>query len=569
MPRYPETSAGTHKRSPAMSRAHQQHRASAAAHYYRSRRVPERLEEALTDIYHRGPDDVYGHLSCYFAAFSDPPVISDVRGRKVLDGAGKTTLEAEISCTVQTVNKRVCAATVPMDAEPAPEVAGETQRQESVETAIRWIQESIGPALKGMEPGNQSTIDQLLRDYFKVMKQEDKEQEAENERAPSTPVSLPSPAPSPPSSKKKMSGKGKKAAALEKPLPPAEPPEVTTRGALAVAAVSLAVAKSSAALQGLPLYSHIAALKQQQPSSELMIPTPLISLLSCGKSSPGKLNLMKEILLIPRPGMTMAQSLDLAICLQTQIQKQLEAQSKGGSVTRMVSMLGCLVVACERLEQPLELVREACAALELELGRDVCLFINCAAHEIMDYNKGRYEIISGVWKSPDEMVDLYVDVVNKHPAIVALLDPFRKEDREQWEALGKAVGSKCYLIADVASRSGSAPTCSGPILRLTNETTVTDLLEAVQPMEEAKRLTIFGCSPEECVEESVVDLAVGLGVRFVSLGGLLRGERAAKYNRLLAIEEELTRTGTLGLRGEFEFSALENDTNILNSQDSI
>ncbi|KAG8538076.1 hypothetical protein GDO81_023340 [Engystomops pustulosus] len=119
----------------------------------------------------------------------------------------------------------------------------------------------------------------------------------------------------------------------------------------------------------------------------------------------------------------------------------------------MVSMLGCLVVACERLEQPLEL------------------------------NKGRYEIISGVWKSPDEMVDLYVDVVNKHPAIVALLDPFRKEDREQWEALGKAVGSKCYLIADVASRSGSAPTCSGPILRLTNETTVTDLLEAVQPME--------------------------------------------------------------------------------------
>ncbi|KAG8535528.1 hypothetical protein GDO81_028348, partial [Engystomops pustulosus] len=145
------------------------------------------------------------------------------------------------------------------------------------------------------------------RDYFKVMKQEDKEQEAENERAPSTPVSLPSPAPSPPSSKKKMSGKGKKAAALEKPLPPAEPPEVTTRGALAVAAVSLAVAKSSAALQGLPLYSHIAALKQQQPSSELMIPTPLISLLSCGKSSPGKLNLMKEILLIPRPGMTMAQ----------------------------------------------------------------------------------------------------------------------------------------------------------------------------------------------------------------------------------------------------------------------
>ncbi|XP_069835789.1 enolase 4 isoform X2 [Dendropsophus ebraccatus] len=551
-------------------------RASAAADYYRSRRVPERLEEALNRIYHRGQDDVYGHLSNYFSEFSDPPVISDVRGRKVLDGEGKATLEAEVVCTVRTIDKRICQAAVSVDSTPVVtptcETAEEAERLEAVQAAIRWIQDDIGPSLRGMAPSQQTTIDQLLSDYFRVKKQKEKEsREVESVSAASPTESIPSPAPSPPSSKKKSSAKGKKAATSEKPIPPAESQEPPMGGALALAAVSLAVAKSSAALLDIPLHSHIAALKQQP---EQAIPAPLISLLSCGKSSPGKLNLMKEIMVIPKPGTTAAQSLDLASSLQTQILKLLETQSKSGSVMRSVSSLGCLVLAFERPDQPLELIQDACEQLGLELGTNMYLAINCAAHELMDYNKGRYEVASGTWKSPDEMVDLYVDIIGRHSAIIALLDPFRREDRQQWEALGKAVGSRCYLMADVASRSVSdllwgsnAPVCSGPILRLTNETTVSDLLAAVRMMEGEKRLTVLGCSPEECMEDAIVDLAVGLGVRFIKLGGLLRGERTAKYNRLLAVEEDLTRSGTLGQQEEFVFPTFWNDPETLSSQE--
>ncbi|CAJ0966676.1 unnamed protein product [Ranitomeya imitator] len=161
------------------------------------------------------------------------------------------------------------------------------------------------------------------------------------------------------------------------------------------------------------------------------------------------------------------------------------------SVVRSVSSLGCLVLACDRLDQPLEIVRDACQRLGLQPGTDVYLAINCAAHELMDYNRGRYEVVSGTWKSPDEMVDLYVDLISTHAAIIALLDPFRREDRTQWEALGKAVGSRCYLLADTASRSvsdllqgSSAPVCSGHVLTLANETTVSDLLAAVRLMED-------------------------------------------------------------------------------------
>ncbi|KAG9464613.1 hypothetical protein GDO78_019656 [Eleutherodactylus coqui] len=98
MPRYLETSCG----ATAMSRGHLQR---TAADYYRSRHVPERLEEALNVIYHRGPEDVYGQLADYFADLSAPPLISGVRGRKVLDGGGKVTLEAEVACRVRTADK--------------------------------------------------------------------------------------------------------------------------------------------------------------------------------------------------------------------------------------------------------------------------------------------------------------------------------------------------------------------------------------------------------------------------------------------------------------------------------
>ncbi|XP_044130356.1 enolase 4 [Bufo gargarizans] len=240
------------------------------------------------------------------------------------------------------------------------------------------------------------------------------------------------------------------------------------------------------------------------------------------------------------------------------------------SVIKGVSPLGCLVLACDRLDQPLELIRDACEQLGLELGTNVHLAINCAAHELMDYNKGRYEVVSGSWKSPDEMVDLYVDLVTRHGAIMALIDPLRKEDRPQWRALGRAVGSRCHLMADMALRSGSDllqgsnhPVCSGPILKLTGETTVSDLLAAVRLMEGENRLTVLGCSSEECAEDSVMDLAVGLGVKFIKVGGLLRGERTAKYNRLLAIEEDLTCGGMLGRQEEFEFPTFWNDLEIL------
>ncbi|KAM9326874.1 enolase 4 [Gastrophryne carolinensis] len=570
--------------------------AAAAAEYCRAERLQERLEEALNSAYLLRPDDVLGYLANYLAQFSKPLRISGLRGRKVLDGTGRATLEVEVQCTVRNNDQTICSTVISSDAPPPTcdtiEAAKESLME--VETAIQWIQETIGPLLRGIQPDQQSRIDQLLSEFIHPKIEEEKRRrDAERVAAMALPTGVdPTPPASPPVSKKKGSGKGKKVAVTEKPIPPAEPLEPVVQGSLAVGAVSLAIATSSAMLQRLPLYSHIAALRHGQVPDKLRLPIPLITLLSCGKASPWKLHLMKEVMMIPPLGLSTQQSVDLALSLQMQIMKHNDGAGKSAPVIRSESALGCPVLGGDRLEQPLELIGEACARLGLELGRDVYLAINCAAQELMDYNKSKYEILSGTWKSPDEMVAVYTDFISRHPAIMMLVDPLRREDRPQWEMLGKAIGSKCYLLEEVASKSISkliqesvttalpppqhvtpslhlqqncathtpppqqngvsrtqqdvTSASSGVVLKHTNQTTISDLVAAVKLIEGDRRVAVLGCTQEESSGDSVVDLAVGLSVQVIKLGGLVRGERTMKYNRLLAIAEELERHNQLG-----------------------
>eukprot|EP00079_Xenopus_tropicalis_P027267 XP_012821502.1 PREDICTED: enolase 4 isoform X2 [Xenopus tropicalis] len=483
----------------------------AAAEFYRKLSVTERLEEALNSTFCLGPEDVYGHLANYFAQFSKPPTICQIRGRKVLDGTGEPTVEAEVFCTVKNMDKRICSSVISAASEhPKASKGPEQESNHSADIAIQWLND-LSPKLRGMSPDEQNKIDQLLSDFYQPKIEEEKERrQMEREASPMPLQPEPSPVTSPAPGKKKGSGKGKKAAVVEKPIPPEETPEAVVPGSPAIGALSLAVAKASSVLSKTPLYLHIRALRNEKLPTEFFMPTPMISILSCGTSSPGKLNLMKEVLIIPQTGLTVQQSLDMALMLQNQIVKQINAASKTG-------------------------------------------------------NKGKYEVLSGTFKSPDEMIDLYVDLINRQPAILALLDPLRKEDTVQWESLAKALGSKCYLFADAASKpvcklleSGSmnSPPCSGTVIKHTNEITISQLLGVFKLIEGENRVAVLGCPYKESVGDSTADLAVGLGARFVKLGGLLRGERTTKYNRLLAIEDELTQAGALGFWTKNEFPVL-------------
>ncbi|XP_006751097.1 enolase 4-like [Leptonychotes weddellii] len=88
---------------------------------------------------------------------------------------------------------------------------------------------------------------------------------------------------------------------------------------------------------------------------------------------------------------------------------------------------------------------------------------------------------------------------------------------------------------------------------------MSDLVEITNLLDSKKRIAVFGSTEGESSDDSLVDLAIGLGVRFIKLGGLSRGERVTKYNRLFTIEEELVQNGTLGFNEEHTFFPLNDE----------
>ncbi|XP_069468019.1 enolase 4 isoform X3 [Ambystoma mexicanum] len=454
-----------------------------AAEFYRANGVPQRLEEALNLVFLQRPEDVYGSLANYFSQFAKTPVLCRMTGRSILDGRGWPVLEVEIFCTVKNNEKSICSSVISSHSELAElALTSVTEAQEkeiraSVEKAKEWINETLNTLLSGLLPSEQLKIDRLLSEYFTKEADEEKErariekeERGATEEAP-TPVPPPAPVAAPPSGKKKESAKGKKPAPVEKPIPPAEPSEPVLPGSPAIGGVSLAIAKAAAVLNRTPLYMHIASLRYEQLlPKKLIMPLPLISLLSCGKSSPGKLNLMKEVLVLPRSNLTIRQTVDMCLALHKEISNLIDSTSKTG-------------------------------------------------------------------------------------------------DAEQWSNLVTVLGSKFNLIAEAASQSVSrllenrganTPPSTGVVIRHINQTTVTDLLEIIQLLDERKDMVVLGSTDGESSDDGLVDLAVGLGASFIKLGGLFRGERASKYNRLVTIEEELARSGTLGVRRDTQ--ALHEET---------
>ncbi|XP_054975642.1 enolase 4 isoform X1 [Sorex araneus] len=559
-----------------------------AMRYYQENQVPRRLEELLNATFYLQPADVYGHLANCLSELATPPTICKVVGKNVLDGLGFPTLQVEIFCTVQNSPKNICSTAISTHfqvQENSPSElleVEETERSEEVSTALQWINEELSEQLQGQRPCNQAEVDQLLRTFFEEKVQEDKEKKELEKKISAMPVPSATTSSIPPARKKGQKA-GKKEALVEKPVTPAEPAEPVLCGSLAIGAVSLAIAKASAVLAHKPLYLSIAALKHsEEPPTKLTVPLLMVTMLSCGKSSPGKLNLMKEVICIPHPGLSAKQGVAMLLEVQkyinrmemlpspkTETKKGLDGGKRGQAQTSSrISHLGCLTMGCDTLEQPLQLIQGICTNLGLELGTHLHLGINCAAQELMDYSKGKYEVMMGTYKNMAEMVDLYVDLINKFPSIIALIDPFRKEDSEQWESIYNALGSRCHIIAGAESKSISKlledgtisnPKSSGLIIRHTNQTTMSDLVAITDLAESKKLISILGSAEGESCDDSLADLATGLGVRFVKLGGLSRGERVTKYNRLFAIEEELVQNGTLGLNEEHTFSDLNEE----------
>jgi enolase len=203
--------------------------------------------------------------------------------------------------------------------------------------------------------------------------------------------------------------------------------------------------------------------------------------------------------------------------------------------------------------EAMDVIVEAIKAAGFKPGKDIAIALDPAASEFFD--KGGYVMkkSDGSRKTPAEMIKLWSEWAKKYP-IVSLEDGMGEEDRTGWAAITKALGKKLQLVGDDnfvtnpkifadGIRDGIA---NAILIKLNQIGTVSETLETVAMAQKAGYGTVISHRSGETEDAFIADFAVGTGAGQIKTGSLCRSERIAKYNRLLAIENELGKKAKFG-----------------------
>jgi enolase len=306
-------------------------------------------------------------------------------------------------------------------------------------------------------------------------------------------------------------------------------------GANALLGVSLAAAHAVAAARGVPLYVHVGGAEAN------LLPLPLFNVLNGGKHATRSTD-FQEFMLAPVGRPTFAEALRAGSEVYQALKKLLDARGLStnvGDEGGFAPSLGNNVAAVELLVQAIE-------AAGYRPGEDVAIALDPASSEL--YEDGRYNLASeGRVLTSAEMVDLWADWVSKYP-IVSIEDGLAEDDWEGWALLTARIGDRVQLVGDdllvtnstFLERAIEVEACNAILVKVNQ---IGTLSEAVAATERALSMpgwaAVMSHRSGETEDTTIADLAVGLGTGQIKTGAPARGERTAKYNRLLRIEVEL------------------------------
>lgn len=303
-------------------------------------------------------------------------------------------------------------------------------------------------------------------------------------------------------------------------------------GANAILGVSLAVAKAAADSLGLPLYRYLGG-----PNAHLL-PLPLLNVLNGGVHADNPLE-VQEFMLAP----VGAASFSEALRWGAEVFHALRAELRERGLGTGVGDEGGFAPALATAEEACELLVRAIERAGLRPGEEVALALDAAASELLE--DGRYRL-QGAERTAEGMTAFFAGLLDAHP-VVSLEDPLAEDDWAGWRALTAELGPRCQVVGDdlfvtnpERLERGIREGVANAILVKVNQ--IGTLTEALDVVELAKRHgygIVVSHRSGETEDATIADLAVAVGAGQIKAGAPSRGERTAKYNQLLRIEEEL------------------------------
>ena len=412
--------------------------------------------------------------------------IKKIKAREILDSRGTPTVEAEVTLEYGCTG----VASVPSGASTGENEAielrdGDPKRYfgKGVLKAVSNVNDIIAPHLIGMNVQDQAAIDRLMIDLDGT-------------------------------------------------------PNKSHLGANAILAVSLAVAKAAANGLGMPLYRYLAT------SDASVLPVPMMNIINGGAHSDAPIA-FQEFMIRPVGALSFSEALRMGAEVFHTLKKVLKQRG----LSTAVGDEGGFAPELESIEDALNLIMEAIDESGYLPGKDITLALDCASSEY--YKEGVYDYAifegsKGRRRDRDAQIVYLKRLVEDYP-IDSIEDGMSENDWGGWEFLTQILGNKCQLVGDdlfvtnvdYLSRGINAG-CANAILIKPNQIgTLTETLAAIEMAQNHGYKAIVSHRSGETVDTTIADLAVATNCGQIKTGSLSRGERIAKYNRLLEIEKQL------------------------------
>ncbi len=303
-------------------------------------------------------------------------------------------------------------------------------------------------------------------------------------------------------------------------------------GANAILGVSLAVLKALALAEEKELYEYVSAGK-------VTLPIPFINIINGGAHASNSLDI-QEFMIVP-----VIKGFKEKVRCGSEIFHTLKKILKEQNLSTAVGDEGGFAPDLAYNSLALDLIMKAIKESNYIPGRDVYIALDIAASELYDpltrtYRLDKKEV------TKDELTKYYLALIKKYP-IISIEDPYFEDDFEDLSELTKLVGEKVMLVGDdhfvtnvnylekaVELKSGNAI-----LLKANQIGTISEMIQTIVCAKKNNYKTIISHRSAETTDTFIADLAVGLNLPFIKCGSMSRGERIAKYNRLMEIEEKL------------------------------
>ena len=312
-------------------------------------------------------------------------------------------------------------------------------------------------------------------------------------------------------------------------------------GANSILSVSQSVVKAAAMSKKVELWEHLSFLYRgkQKTRSELVLPTPVFNVINGGKHAHNNLS-FQEFMVIPARHIKVVESMEIGATIYNDLQELLlsnkfdvDVGDEGGFAPNGLTV-----------EKALNLIREA-ASKHYKPGIDLFFGMDVAAESF--YTKDGYNIVEEKLMLTSDQLQSYYQKLIKEFELIYVEDPFYEKDIDAWKKFNEVLSSQLMVVGDdlcvtnpkILKNVISQKLVNAVIVKPNQIGTVTETLEFIRTAKEAKMSTIISHRSGDTAEDTfIADLAVAVDADFMKAGAPARGERVAKYNRLLEIFSE-------------------------------